>query len=618
MLVRYLGIIFALISVQLHATPSYVSGELLIKYRDNARLLIISSLAAQTHELGGGVEKIILNPEVSVETAMLTLKSAPEVLLVQPNYIKYSQTLPNDPLLGGQWGLHNTGQEIPVISGGNVTGIADADIDMHAAWGVTTGSSSVVVAVLDSGIDYTHPDLSPNIWQNTGEIAGDSIDNDGNGYVDDVMGWDFVHGDNDPVDLNGHGTHVAGVIAARGNNNSTVTGVSWNSSLMPLQVTEADGVTTSAAIVSAIYYAVDNGAKIINASYGETAFDSLEYDAINYANSMGVTVVAAACNDGRDIDVTPCYPASYDLPNIITVAASDQFDNRAVFSSWGAASVDLAAPGVSIISTFPQYTSVWSTNFTAGQQGWTFGGDQNQWEISAGLLTDSPNGTYANNANAWAMSPAIDLSNQSSCRVVMGFDSIVLENNIDKLYVEGSSDGSTWRQAGELRGFGQLTNNLFYADVSEFNGASLFHFRLRLASNESIAHEGVVVNSAAIECYGVHDETSYVFWSGTSVAAPHVSGTAALLLSQFPTLTVAELRNRILDNVDVIATLSSFTSSGGRLNAARALGVTEPDSISSGSSSGGGGGGSIYFAILIFLAVIFARSCICTTRNNKL
>jgi len=611
-----LPVILGLLAAGVHAAPAYVAGELLVKYKGTVGPDIMASIAAKTprQSVNGGLDKIILKQGVSVEEAIARLGAEPAVIYAQPNFIKYGQAVPNDPLFSFEWALKNDGQAIPSSNGGDVSGFSDADIDADVAWDATTGDPSIIVAVIDSGIDYAHPDIVNNLWHNPAE-TNDGLDDDGNGYVDDLTGWDFVHNDNDPVDLNGHGTHVAGIIAAQGNDGSTMAGVSWRTSLMPLQVVDADGVTTSSAIVLAIHYAVDNGPRIINASYGETTYDQAEYDAISYANDNGVLVVAAACNNGVDNDSAPkpCYPSGYDLPNIIAVAASDQFDNRASFSSWGAVSVDLAAPGVSIISTYPQFDRVANTAFASGAQGWTFGGSPNQWGVSGGLLQDSPSGNYANNTNNWAMSPVIDLSGRSGCRVVGAFSSISLENNIDTLIVEGSGDGSTWSAFGELRSAAQLDGSDFYADASAFDNANPFYFRFRLQSNGSVVSDGVIISNAGVDCYGTHNQNAYAYLNGTSVAAPFVSGTAALVLARSGGLTVSQVRDRILNNVDQKSTLTGLVASGGRLNTAKALGLAA-DNTSGGSSGGGGGGVSP--GLLVVLAGVIVRRIRKTARRT--
>ena len=239
---------------------------------------------------------------------------------------------------------------------GGLGGLADADIDALEAWQVSQGSSNVVVGVLDSGVDYTHPDLASQMWVNPGEdCAGcrsNGLDDDANGYVDDWRGWDFAGNDNDPMDDNGHGTHVAGTIGARQDSQGVV-GVSWRVRLMPLKFIGANGEGTAADAVRAVLYAAANGAQITNNSYGGDGFSQAMLDAIQTSDAAGSLFVAAAGNDFSNNDEAPVYPADYDVPNVLTVAASDHFDRKAWFSNYGAASVDLAAPGFGIYSTWP-------------------------------------------------------------------------------------------------------------------------------------------------------------------------------------------------------------------------------------------------------------------------
>ncbi|MEZ2227324.1 MAG: S8 family serine peptidase [Microcoleus sp.] len=255
---------------------------------------------------------------------------------------------PSDPRLNELWGLNNTGQ-----TGGRF----DADIDAPEAWDIQKGSKNVVVAVVDTGVDYNHQDLAANIWRNTGEIAGDGIDNDRNGYIDDVRGYNFINNNNNPTDIASHGTHVAGTIGAVGNNNIGVVGVSQNVSIMPLMVFKIypDGklLASTDALVKAINYATQKGAKVINASYGGPSFSQAEKDAIADANKKGVLFVAAAGNDAKNNDTVAHYPSNYDLPNIIAVAATTDSDLVAFFSNYGNNSVDLGAPGQNILSTIP-------------------------------------------------------------------------------------------------------------------------------------------------------------------------------------------------------------------------------------------------------------------------
>ncbi|NUQ64557.1 MAG: S8 family serine peptidase, partial [Pirellulales bacterium] len=287
------------------------------------------------------------------------------------------QAFPNDPEFSRQWGLYNTGQ---------TGGTADADIDAPEAWAITTGSPEVVVAVLDTGIDYTHPDLAANVWTNPGEVPGDGVDNDNNGKIDDVHGYDFYNRDGDPMDDHRHGTHVAGTIAAAGNNGAGVTGVSWSTRLMPLKILGEDnrgrdGEGWKADAIEALNYLImmrQRGVqvRVANNSWGYLGSSSPELRArIQAVGEAGILFVAAAGNGdalgrGIDSDEDPdyaFYPASEDLDNIISVTASDYNDQLARFSNYGLTSVDIAAPGAGILSTEPGglYQSRYGTSMAA-------------------------------------------------------------------------------------------------------------------------------------------------------------------------------------------------------------------------------------------------------------
>jgi len=278
------------------------------------------------------------------------------VALLEPDFAITSAALPSDPSFGLLWGLRNVGQ-----SGG----VAGADIRAETAWNTTTGSRGVVVAVIDTGVDYTHPDLAANIWTNPREIAGDGIDNDGNGYVDDVRGWDFANGDADPMDDHSHGTHVAGTIGATGANGVGVTGVSWQVSIMPLKFMSGTGRGTTSSAIAAINYATlmrrDFGINVVatNNSWGGGGASLALEASIAAGGRAGVLFVAAAGNSASDNDLAPSYPASFADPTVITVAASDRMNTLAGFSSFGATSVDLVAPGASIYSTLPGGSYGW-------------------------------------------------------------------------------------------------------------------------------------------------------------------------------------------------------------------------------------------------------------------
>ena len=270
--------------------------------------------------------------------------------------------VPNDPSFASQWALGGTGTSGP--------GLHAAD-----AWGVTTGSRQVVVAVIDSGIDFTHPDLAANIWTNPLEIAGNGKDDDGNGYVDDVHGWDFVDNDNTPQDGFYHGTFVSGIIGAVGNNSLGVSGVNWQVSILPVRFQGNNGLGYTGAAIYALNYVTQlkrEGIPIVatNISWGGlTSLSSSVDTAIRAEVAAGITVVVAAGNDGSDTDLVPRYPSSFTSDGMITVAATDSADRLAGFSNYGATSIDVGAPGVGILSTLPggRYGSISGTSFAAPQ-----------------------------------------------------------------------------------------------------------------------------------------------------------------------------------------------------------------------------------------------------------
>jgi len=272
--------------------------------------------------------------------AMAALQAEPSVLRTGLNYLMTTQVVPNDPLFGSTWGMNNTASQLN-------------DIDAPQAWDIYTGDPNYRVAVIDTGIDFNHPDLQGNIWVNPGEIANDGIDNDGNGYIDDVRGWNFVTNTNNPQDGNGHGTHVSGTIAAKGNNGIGVAGVAWNAKIVPLKFLSDTGSGTTANAIKAIDYCTANGIKLSNNSWGGGLFDSLLLQAITNAGAADHLFIAAAGNSALNIDVSLSYPASYNLSNMVNVASTTNTGTLSVFSNFGVGTVQVAAPGSNIFSTWP-------------------------------------------------------------------------------------------------------------------------------------------------------------------------------------------------------------------------------------------------------------------------
>jgi len=585
---------------------SYVPGEILVKYNPHVAASHIresqSRLRVRTVKKFKyiDVRHIRLPQSMTVETALEIYRNDPDVEYAEPNYYRYAKNTPDDTNYDKLWGLNNTGQNV-----NNTSGTADADIDAPEAWDTTTGSNDIIIAVIDTGVAYDHEDLSDNIWSNTGEIADNDVDDDGNGYVDDIRGWDFVDDDNDPMDSNEHGTHVAGTIAAVGNNATGITGVCWTAKIMPLRI--MNGFGTVSAVILAIDYARGNGAKIINASFGSDTYSKAERNAIANAQSAGILFVAAAGNDGLDNDSGGDYPSTYDLDNIISVAATGQSDQLSSFSNYGATSVDVAAPGENIYSAQPARQTVWSDDFEDDDiSDWQTGGDKNTWGTTDSQscsetysLTDSPDVEYQSDTNSWARIPVLDLSSHRGTKLDFYLWGSSQENH-DFLYVEVSTNGSDWTNevitiddedyfdSGISGNYSGLCHSAS-VDLGPYDGENTVFIRFRFNSDGSITGEGWFIDEVVITAAdSTYDGSEYQFLEGTSMSTPHVAGLAGLVWSVNSGLTYTEVKDRILLSTDTKAVLIGKTATGGRINAFNALhyeSVQEPGDLSAVAAS---------------------------------
>ncbi|NRD72417.1 S8 family serine peptidase [Shewanella sp. VB17] len=345
----------------------YVKDSILVVYKDNTtksdRLSAQRLVRGFTRDvnadgvddmfanlLGGRLSTLTLSSGSDVFTAIKMISQHPAVKYAEPNYVIKAIGAPDDPDFVSLWAMNNTGQN---------GGTADADIDAVEAWDITTGDASLVIGVIDTGVDYNHPDLQGNIWTNPNEIANNNIDDDGNGVVDDVHGFSAVNNSGDPMDVNGHGTHVSGTIGAKGNNDIGVVGVNWDVSIIGCQFLDAGGSGSTEGAIACIDYLTDLkknygvDIKATNNSWGGGGFSQALKDSIESAGDAGILFFAAAGNSARDNDVTPSYPASYDSDAVMAIASTDRNDNMSSFSQWGRVSVDMGAPGSSILSTTP-------------------------------------------------------------------------------------------------------------------------------------------------------------------------------------------------------------------------------------------------------------------------
>jgi subtilisin family serine protease len=332
---------------------NYKEGELIVKFKPS----VLKEIRDKVHSRHGS-EKIKEFPSLnihlvkfkkgkSLEEALAIYRAEPEVDYAEPNYLLSVQTIPNDSYFSYLWSLYNTGQ---------TGGTPGADIDAPRAWDMTTGSSDVVVAVIDTGVDYNHPDLYENMWVNLAEYNGaPGVDEDRNGYVDDIYGINTYDYNCNPMDDHGHGTHVAGTIGATGNNSIGVTGINWRIKIIPCKFLGWDGYGYTDGAIGCLEYVralKDQGVNIIatNNSWGGGEYSQALYDAIDGQKQSGILFIAAAGNDSLENDQFDFYPANYLLPNILSIAATDPNDNKAWFSNYGRRTVHMGAPGTDILS----------------------------------------------------------------------------------------------------------------------------------------------------------------------------------------------------------------------------------------------------------------------------
>ncbi len=342
----------------------FAEGQILVRFSPDAVAAASESHSALgtsvIHDFSAegatGLQLVELPSTLPVPDAVTAYQAVPGVLYAEPDYLRYADRIPDDPEFFRQWGLLNTGQ----VYQENITpGLPGADISAPEAWNTTTSGNRVIVAVVDTGVDYLHPDLAANIWTdpNTG-----------------AHGYDALNGDTDPMDLASHGTHCAGIIGGVGNNSLGISGVSWNASIMPIRFLNSFGTGTVSNSISGILWASAHGADIFSCSYGSGDFSRAEYDVMNITPGL---FICSAGNSHINTDTIPQYPSCYNLSRIISVTATNATDDLADFSNYGQKSVDIGAPGVNIFSTLKnQYSPVplWHDPFTS-YANWTISGN---------------------------------------------------------------------------------------------------------------------------------------------------------------------------------------------------------------------------------------------------
>ncbi len=467
---------------------SYASDSILVRLKADApRVLAAVAPGAELHQplaLVDGLWSVQLAAGESVPAALAAARADPYVQYAEPNYILHAATTPNDPRYtdGTLWGMNR--------------------ISMPAAWDVSTGGATpgtgTLVAVIDTGVDYTHPDLAANIWTNPGEVDGDGIDNDGNGFIDDVHGWNFINNTPNVMDDNSHGTHVSGTIAGLGNNSVGVVGVNWAAQIMALKFLDASGSGTTDAAIEALNYAVMMGARVSNNSYGGGGFSQANLNAFTAAANAGHLIVCAAGNATNNNDTNPFYPASYkpSPDNVISVAATDSTDKVASFSNYGATTVDLAAPGVNIYSTVP-------------------GG----YGYKSGTSMATPHVVGAA-ALLWAADPNLSMSDVRS-RILGGTDSIAALNPTRPTVTNGRLN-----VANALSQAAHLTVN----DVSVSEGNSGTMGATFTVTLSAVAAQTVTVHYATADGTATVAGSDYQATSGTLTFDPGVTSRTVTVL----------------------------------------------------------------------------------------
>jgi subtilisin family serine protease len=566
------------------ADLEFVPGEVVVRFRagvDSAErrdALDAAETSLQRELLLPRLVVARIDDGSSPLDAARELEQLPDVLYAEPNYVyRGGSTIPNDTRFGELWGLHQA---------------SDKDVDAPEAWDVTTGSSDVVVAIVDSGLAFGHPDLAPNIWTNSGETGGgketNGIDDDSNGRIDDWRGWDVIDGDNHPIDEQDHGTHVGGTVAARGNDGTGVVGVSWSSKLMAVRVLNELNSGTLAGFAEGFTYACQNGADIVNGSLGGTNFSNAMRDAI--LACPDTLFVFAAMNNAQNLDTNPAYPCLYhkpppqgvNAPNVLCVAATTSTDDLASFSNFSATGAHLGAPGASVLSSIPAQQSLVLDQFEdAGSLPgtWTASGTAtwartNERSVSPAFsLTDSAGGNYAANADARVARAAVSLAGREGCDLSYNMR-LAVEHSFDFLRIDrATAAAGPWTQVTTWTGFTSGGSfGAFSTPLGALDGSATAHVSFRLTSDATNQNDGAHLDDVRIECLSTAPGAAdYAYFNGTSMATPHVAGAAALLLAADPTLTVDELKAALLGGVEPIPALAGKTVTGGRLNVRNSL-----------------------------------------------
>jgi subtilisin family serine protease len=549
------------------ATPAladdpYVEGEVLVTFKSGVtatkaagalkgRSLGMTQRFQRLSEKRQRVSALVREKKRSTAQLIEELKTDPAVETVEPNYLRFVSAVNNgDPGFPKLWGLQNTGQTV-----NSTTGTSGADTKFVQAWGMARPSQTeVVVAVIDTGVDIGHPDLAANIWTNSREIAGNGVDDDRNGRVDDMHGYDFASSSPAMSDSGEHGTHVAGTIAASGLNGTGIIGVQFKAKVLPLKVSTDGESLSTAAVLAAIDYTIDlkeRGVNIVavNASYGGSSSSTSERSAIEALRDAGIVMCAAAGNDGANNDTTASYPANYPTTNIISVAATTQTNQLANFSNYGATTVDIGAPGTNIYSAMPVALAPGTTTLKIGTSAYAAAPIDYSGSTSAGGLTKP---MYACGVGQPSEFPAAVRGNIALIqRGTINFSDKVANAKTAGAVAAVIYDNSS----------GAITTNPWTLGAA---GSWIPAIRISQADGQAIAASSLPVGATVIA--SLNTAAAYQFMDGTSMAAPHVAGAVAFAALNFPGESVTQRIARILNNVTPVSALSGKVAKGGTLN----------------------------------------------------
>jgi len=540
----------SVISVSQAPAAGYASDSILVRFKPSANASnkaqargLVNAVSHRSYGLVRGLENMRLKAGQGVTDAVDKLSRLPFVEYAEPDYI-VQKTSTTDPFFRSLYAIDNTGQSVAGISG-----TPDADMDVLEAWNTLTGSPDLIIAVIDEGVDYTHPDLAANMWVNPGEIPANGVDDDNNGVIDDVHGYDAFGGDGDPMPGAGesHGTHVAGTICAVGNNGTGIVGVVQQCRIMSLRFLGPNGGSISDGIAS-LDYAVAMGATISNNSWGGGGFSQAMYNALSAAKDADHVFLAAAGNSGTNNDSSAHYPSNYNLPNVVSVAATDNNDLKASFSNYGATSVDIGAPGVNILSTVLDGEGDAGAVATAAASYVAVGVSNSPTGSASGTLVNCGLGEVACAAaggSVCLIERGIYSFEEKAVACQQGGGSAAVIYNNDTSAISWTLNSPT---AVTIPAVG----------VSQADGASL------------LSAVGTTVSVAL--------ESSYAYYSGTSMATPNTTGVVALIRSQNPGWNYQQVIDHLYATARPAASMAGITTTGKIANAAAAVATVEPPS----------------------------------------